>query len=96
MPQLEYWFEQMADQLFFGSALLVSRVMGRRIAVSVQIIWGLFLLQLYGSSSQWWIVGSVQRHSKKQDPLWKVHVLVNHLNKQVKGMRLPGKWLAID
>ncbi len=29
-------------------------------------------------------------------PLWKVRVLVDHLNKQAKDMWVPGKWVAID
>ncbi len=40
------------------------------------------------------------RHSptakQRANPLWKVHVLVDHLNKQAKDMRVNGKWVAID
>ncbi len=33
---------------------------------------------------------------QKADPPWKVHVLINHLNKQAKDMWVPRKWVAIN
>jgi hypothetical protein len=33
---------------------------------------------------------------QKADPLWKVRLLINDLNKQAKDMRVPGEWVAID
>jgi hypothetical protein len=33
---------------------------------------------------------------QEKDPLWKVRVLIDHLNKKAKDMWVPGKWVAID
>jgi hypothetical protein len=35
------------------------------------------------------------KEKQKADPLWKVHMLINELNKQAKDMWIPGKWFAI-
>ena len=32
----------------------------------------------------------------KKDPLWKVWLLIDELNKQAKDMWIPRKWVAID
>ena len=33
---------------------------------------------------------------QKSDPLWRVCVLIDHLNKQANEMWVLGKWVAID
>ena len=33
---------------------------------------------------------------QKTDPLWKVHMLIDELNKRAKDMWIPGKWVTID
>jgi hypothetical protein len=36
------------------------------------------------------------KEKQKTDPLWKVRMLIDELNKQSKDMWIPGKWVAID
>jgi hypothetical protein len=36
------------------------------------------------------------KEKQKTDPLWKVRMLIDELNKQAKDMWIPGKWVAID
>jgi hypothetical protein len=35
------------------------------------------------------------KKKQEKDPLWKVRVFINHLNKNAKDMWVPGKWVAI-
>ena len=36
------------------------------------------------------------KEKQKTDPLWKVRMLIDKLNKQAKDMWIPGKWVAIN
>ncbi len=94
-PRLEYWFETTSTYPLFGSDL-VSKVTEKRICLTGWMIQG---------SCHWWhfrrilSISDFRADAKKdqeKDPLWKVHVLIDHLDKNAKDMWVPGKWVAID
>jgi hypothetical protein len=94
-PRLEYWFQTTHDQPLFGSNL-VMKVMEKSFLVSDWTIWGLRRWRHFCRIFTMVDCHDSPNTQQRANPLWKVHVLLDHLNKQAKDMWVPGKWLAID
>jgi hypothetical protein len=94
-PRIDYWFETAQTYPLFGNDL-VSRLMGKEVVVTGKKIRG---IRQWRHFWQFFTVADYQENlneKQKTNPLWKVYVLINELNKQTKDMWIPGKWVGID
>jgi hypothetical protein len=89
-PRLEYWFEPTNKYPLFGSDL-VSKVTEKRIRLTGWMIRG---SRRWRHFRRFLSISDFRVDAKKEqekDPLWKVRILIDHLNKNAKDMWVPGK-----
>ena len=94
-PRIDYWFETAQAYPLFGNDL-VSRLMTKEVVVTGKRIRG---IRRWRHFRRFFTVADYRENPKekqKTDPLWKVRMLIDELNKQSKDMWIPGKWVAID
>ena len=89
-PRLEYWFQSSHDQPLFGSNL-VTKVMEKKVSVSDRTVRGLHRWRHFRRFFTMVDCRDSPKAQQRADPLWKVRVLIDHLNKQAKDMWVPGK-----
>ena len=94
-PQVETWFQPTSVQPLMGNDLISREMCKRNFATKTTVSglrrWKHFRRYLTFSNYQ-----DNPKEKQKEDPLWKIRKLVDHLNKQCKDMWVPGKFLAID
>ena len=83
-PRLEYWFQTTHDQPLFGSDL-VTKVTEKRGRVSDRTIRGLHRWRHFCRFFTMVDCHNCPKAKQKADPLWKVRVLIDQLNKQEAG-----------
>jgi len=94
-PRIDYWFEMAQAYPLFGNDL-ISRLTTKEVMVTGKRIRG---IRRWRHFRQFFTVADYRENPKekqKTDPLWKVRMLIDKLNKQSKDMWIPGKWVAID
>ncbi len=94
-PQFNYWFCLEDKEPLLGSNLISNALRQKNAAtgktVKAACRWKHF--------HQYFTVADYRdspKEKQKYDPLWKVHELLDKLNKQAKDMWVPEKWVAID
>jgi hypothetical protein len=95
IPRIDYWFEPAQLSPLFGNDV-VSRALAKDVPFTGRRIRG---IRQWRRFRRFFTVADYRDNPKekqKTDPLWKVRMLIDKLNKQAKDMWIPGKWVAID
>jgi hypothetical protein len=93
--RIDYWFEPAQMSPLFGNDV-VSRAMAKEVPFTGKRIRG---IRRWRHFQRFFTVADYRDNPKekqKTDPLWKVRMLIDELNKQAKDMWVPGKWVTID
>ncbi len=94
-PQIESWFKLLLEQPLFGNDFFSTQLAKRNYATMTTVgglqCWTHFCCYLTISDYH-----ESPKEKQKEDPMWKICHLADHLNKRCKDMWVPGKFLAIN
>jgi hypothetical protein len=94
-PQIESWFKSVSDEPLFGNDL-VSRALAMKNHATKKTISGTNRWKHFRRYLTFADYRDNPKEKQKEDAMWKVRALVDHLNKNCKDMWVPGMFLAID
>lgn len=94
-PQIDSWFQPVSDEPLFGNDL-VSRALAKKNHATKKTISGTNRWKHFRRYLTFSDYRDNPKEKQKEDTMWKIRALVDHLNKNCKDMWVPGMFLAID